>query len=475
MISKGLYEAPTGRDTQDDDLENPESDGAGIEIAIENPDDVQIGIDGVTIDLMPEAPVGEFDDNLVELIEDSELDSVIMSVDEAIAADLLSRKEWADAYVSGLDVLGLKYEERTEPWENACGAYSTLLSEAAIRFQAESIMESFPASGPVKTQIIGEETPEKNQAAERVEVDMNYQLTDVMTEYRPEHERMLYSLGLAGSAFKKVYFDSALDRQTSLFVPAEDVIVPFAASNLDSAERVTHVMRKSKYELDRLQASGMYVDVDLGDPQSMPTDVEKKKAELQGYELNDDNRYTLYECHTYLTLDIDGGEEDGAKPYVVTYDANSRTALSIRRNWVDGDRLFAKRPHFVHYAYIPGFGFYGMGLIHIIGGYARAGTSLLRQLVDAGTLSNLPGGLKSRGLRVKGDDTPIAPGEFRDVDVPSGTIRDNIMALPYKEPSQTLLTLLDHITEEGRKLGAISDMNISDMSAQAPVGTTLAI
>jgi hypothetical protein len=374
----------------------------------------------------------------------------------------------------------MKYEARTEPWENACGVYSNILAEAAIRFQAEAMSETFPAAGPVKTKILGEATKEKEDAALRVKTDMNYELTEVMVEYRPEHERLLYSLGLAGSAFKKVYFDPNMGRQTALYIPAEDVIVPYGASNIESAERVTHVMRKTKNEMVKLQAGGFYREVELGDPVSFFTDVEEAKAEQSGISLTSDDRYTVLEVHADLIIDgVDTeGEDDDlqiAKPYVVTLEKGTGEILAIRRNWNPDDSLMLKRQHFVHYAYVPGFGFYGLGLIHIIGGYAKAGTSIIRQLVDAGTLSNLPGGLKSRGLRVKGDDTPIGPGEFRDVDVPSGSIRDNIMPLPYKEPSQTLLALLQQITEEGRRLGAISDMNISDMSANAPVGTTLAL
>jgi hypothetical protein len=399
---------------------------------------------------------------------------------EAIDGDASARREWADSYVRGLDVLGFKYEERTEPWENACGVYSNILAEAAIRFQAEAMSETFPAAGPVKTKILGEPTKDKEDAALRVKQDMNYELTEVMVEYRPEHERLLYSLGLAGSAFKKVYFDPNIGRQVALYIPAEDVIVPYGASNIESAERVTHVMRKTKNELIKLQAAGFYREVDLGDPVSFFTDIEEAKAEQSGVSLTSDDRYTILEVHADLIIDgIDGAEEGDAlvvaKPYVVTLEKGTGEVLAIRRNWNPDDSLTLKRQHFVHYAYVPGFGFYGLGLIHIIGGYAKAGTSIIRQLVDAGSLSNLPGGLKSRGLRVKGDDTPIGPGEFRDVDVPSGSIRDNIMPLPYKEPSQTLLALLQQITEEGRRLGAISDMNISDMSANAPVGTTLAL
>jgi hypothetical protein len=419
-----------------------------------------------------------FDANLAEYLDDQALTKIANDLISAVDSDVNSRKEWADTFVKGLETIGMKMEQRSSPWEDACGVYSTVLAEAAIRFQAEAMSETFPAAGPVRTKILGEITREKEDAALRVKTDMNYELTEVMTEYRPEHERMLYSLGLAGSAFKKVYYDPNLGRQVAIYIPAEDVIVPYGASNIEQAERVTHVMRKTKNDLVKLQAVGFYLDTDLGDPEPYHSDIEEKKAEEGGFSLNDDDRYCLYEIHADLFIDGLGEDDDGleiAKPYVVTIEKGTNTVLSIRRNWNPDDPLTLKRQHFVHYVYVPGFGFYGLGLIHIIGGYAKAGTSLIRQLVDAGTLSNLPGGLKSRGLRVKGDDTPIGPGEFRDVDVPSGSIRDNILPLPYKEPSQTLLALLNKITEEGRRLGAISDMNISDMSANAPVGTTLAL
>jgi len=456
---------------------------AELELDIVNPDMVTLDDGSVEITLVPEEGLEEtagapFDANLAEYLDEGALTEISSELTGHVESDTSSRKEWADTFVKGLDVLGFKYEERVEPWEDACGVYSNVLAEAAIRFQAEAMSETFPAAGPVKTKILGEVTKEKEDAALRVRTDMNYELTDVMVEYRPEHERLLYSLGLAGSAFKKVYYDPNLGRQVAMYIPAEDVIVPYGASNIESAERVTHVMRKTKNELVKLQAAGFYREEELGEPVSYHTDIEEKKAEEGGYTLNADDRYTVLEVHADLIID-DVDQEDRdlqiAKPYVVTIEQGSGKVLAIRRNWNPDDPLMLKRQHFVHYAYVPGFGFYGLGLIHIIGGYARAGTSIIRQLVDAGTLANLPGGLKSRGLRVKGDDTPIGPGEFRDVDVPSGSIRDNIMTLPYTEPSQTLLALLKQITEEGRRLGAISDMNISDMSANAPVGTTLAL
>ena len=451
-------------------------EGPGVEIVIENPDGVHIGMDGLEIDMMPDEGDGEaFDSNLAEFMDESELQKMGSEILALVDADISSRKDWVEAYVKGLDVLGMKYEERTEPWNGACGVFSTVLTEAAIRFQSESIIETFPAAGPVKTEIVGAIDKLKEEAAERVREDMNYQLTEVMTEYRPEHEKMLYSLGLAGSAFKKVYFDPALNRQTSSFIPSEDIIIPYGSSDSNTAERVAHIMRKTKNEIRKLQVSGFYRDIDLGEPTQIHTDVEKKKAEDQGYSLTDDDRYQIVEVH--IDYDAPGYEDEDeiARPYVVTIDRATTKVLAVYRNWEEDDVQKAKRQHFVQYTYIPGFGPYGIGLINLIGGYARAGTSIIRQLVDAGTLSNLPGGLKTRGLRTKGDDTPIAPGEFRDVDVPSGSIRDNIMALPYKEPSQVLLSLLNQLTDEGRRLGSIADMNISDMGANAPVGTTLAL
>ena len=498
-IERSLYGMPEG----EGGLENVGDIGVAdvLEIEIDMPeitemDDGSVEITLVSDTISEDIESAPFDANLAEYMDDGQLIELSTQLVADVEADTQSRREWADTFVKGMQVLGFNYENRTEPWEDACGVYSTVLAEAAIRFQAEAMSETFPAAGPVKTQILGEITQDKEDAALRVKTDMNYELTDVMVEYRPEHERMLYSLGLAGSAFKKIYFDPSMDRQVALYIPAEDMVVPYGASNLETAERVTHIMRKTKNDVLKLQDAGFYRNVELGEPVTFTTDIEEQKAKESGFSINDDDRYTLYEIHADLILDevdqpererprgmgLARGEErkEGealqiALPYVVTLEQGTGTVLAIRRNWNPDDPLKLKRQHFVHYVYVPGFGFYGLGLIHIIGGYARAGTSIIRQLVDAGTLSNLPGGLKSRGLRVKGDDTPIGPGEFRDVDVPSGSIRENILPLPYKEPSQTLLALLDKITEEGRRLGAISDMNISDMSANAPVGTTLAI
>jgi hypothetical protein len=475
-IEKGLYAAPQSIEEELPDGEAlPEAE---LEIEIVNPDMVTLDDGSVEITLVPGSGPSDmsFDGNLADEMEDTERATLSEELIGLIDADIDSRKEWADTFVKGLDVLGFKYEERTDPWEGACGVYSTVLAEAAIRFQAETMSETFPAMGPVKCKVLGEETKEKNEAAARVKADMNYELTENMVEYRPEHERMLYSLGLAGSAFKKVYYDPNMGRQVALFIPAEDCIVPYGASHIETAERVTHVMRKTKNELKKLQVNEFYRDIELDDPEPYHSDIEIRKAEEGGYSLTDDERYAIYEVHADLVIEgFDDSDDEIAKPYVVTIERSSSEVLAIRRNWEPDDERMLKRQHFVHYPYVPGFGFYGLGLIHIIGGYARAGTSLIRQLVDAGTLSNLPGGLKSRGLRIKGDDTPIEPGEWKDVDVPSGSIRDNIMPLPYKEPSQTLLALLNQITTEGRRLGAISDMNISDMSANAPVGTTLAL
>jgi len=470
-IDKALY--PTNGGLPDlMDMGEPD-----LEIVIENPDAVTLADGSMEITLEPGKDVNdEFNRNLAEDMDDSELGALASELMEYVDSDINSRKDWTETYVKGLEVLGMKYEERTEPWNGACGVFSTVLTEAAIRFQSETITETFPSQGPVKTEIIGAIDRLKEEAATRVQEDMNYRLTEEMPEYRPEHERMFFNLGLAGSAFKKVYYDTGLRRQVSLFVPAEDVIIPYGSSGARTAERVTHLMRKTKNDVKKLQVSGFYRDVDLGEPVQIHTDVEKKKAEEQGYSVTDDDRYQIAEIQVDWNLKGYEHKDEIALPYIIAIDRGTTKVLAVYRNWEEEDEAYAKRQHLVQYDYIPGFGAYGMGLIHIIGGYARAGTSLIRQLVDAGTLSNLPGGLKSRGLRLnKGDDTPIAPGEFRDVDIPSGSIRDNIMTLPYKEPSQVLAGLLNQITEEGRRLGSIADMKVSDMSAQAPVGTTLAL
>jgi hypothetical protein len=474
-IDKALNQAPLGLSEMVEDME------PAIEIEIEDPESVSIKAGDLEIVLEKEDMDDEFNENLAENLDDDILTELAGDLLGEFQSDIDSRKDWVQTYVDGLELLGLKIEERTEPWPGACGVYHPLLSEAIVKFQSETIMETFPAAGPVKTSILGQETQERIEAAQRVKEDMNYQLTEVMVEYRPEHERMLWGLGLSGNAFKKVYFDPNLDRQVSLFVPAEDIVVPYGASSLETSERVTHVMRKTKNELRKLQVMGFYKDVELDDPTDTLDEIEKKIAEQMGFKASQDDRYKLLEMHVYLDLpgyedkDEKGKETGIALPYVVTIEKGTETVLAIRRNYHADDPNKQKRDHFVHYGYVPGFGFYCFGLIHLIGAFAKSGTSILRQLVDAGVLSNLPGGFKTKGLRVKGDDTPIAPAEFRDVDVASGTIKDNIMTLPYKEPSQVLYTLLGTIVEEGRRFASAADLKVSDMSAQSPVGTTLAI
>jgi len=453
-----------------------------IEIEIEDPEKVTVGIGDMEIVIDPDAESSDdFNANLAEEMGEEDLQNISTDLLSDYEDDLASRKDWMQTYVDGLDLLGLKLEERTEPWPGACGVHHPLLTEALVKFQSETIMETFPARGPVKTQIIGEQTTEKKEAANRVKADMNYQLTEKMVEYRPEHERMLWGLGLSGNAFKKVYYDPSLERQVSIFIPAEDIVVPYGASDLETAERVTHVMRKTSNDLKKLQVSGFYRDIELEEPSGYLDEVEKKIAEKMGLSASYDDRYKILEMHVDLDLpgyedkDKDGKPTGIALPYVVTLEKSTGEVLAIRRNYHPDDDLKRKRNHFVHYGYVPGFGFYCFGLIHLVGAFAKSGTSLIRQLVDAGTLSNLPGGFKTKGLRVKGDDTPISPAEFRDVDVPSGSIKDNIMPLPYKEPSQVLYSLLGTIVDEGRRFASAADLKISDMSAQSPVGTTLAI
>ena len=472
-IDKALYELPQGL------AAIPEA--PPIEIEIEDPESVKINMDGLEIDIEKAQDAEEFNKNLAEELTEGELTLLAGDLIGDFDGDVASRKDWIQTYVDGLELLGLKIEERSEPWDGACGVYHPILAEAVTKFQSETIMDTFPAAGPVKGEIIGKETQEKKDAMERVVDDMNYELTEKMTEYRSEHERMLWGTALSGNGFKKVYVDPGLDRQVSIYVPSEDLVVPYGASNLETAERVSHVMRKTENELLRLQLDGFYRDIELGAPQNTLDEVEKKIAEKLGFRATTDSRYKLIEMQ--VDLDLPGFEHEDEKgnktglklPYIVTIEYGSMAVLAVRRNWEPDDETFQKRQHFVHYAYIPGFGFYAFGLIHLIGGFAKSGTSILRQLVDAGSLANLPGGFKTRGLRVKGDDTPIAPGEFRDVDVPSGTMKDNIMPLPYKEPSQTLIQLLNQIIEEGRRFAAAGDLKVSDMSANSPVGTTLAI
>jgi hypothetical protein len=468
-IDKALYAAPVGvaaLPAQPD-----------IEIEIEDPKAVTINADGLEVRIEPEKEANEdFNANLAETMDERVLQMLASELQREITNDLSARKDWEKMYTQGIELMGFKIEDRTEPWPGACGVFHPMIAEAVVRFQSETIMETFPAAGPTKTQIIGKQTKEKEEAANRVKDDMNYQLVEKMPEFRPEHERMLFSLPGAGSAFKKVYYDPAKERQVSLFVPAEDVLLPYGYSDMHTVERITHRMRKTRNEVEVLQESGFWRDVDLPDPpKPAVSDIQKRKDKETGLDASYDNRYVIYEAHALLKIDGVDEDEPLALPYIVTMVEGLNIVLGVRRNWHESDPLKQKRNHFVHYQYIPGFGAYGFGLFHLIGGYAKNATSIMRQLVDAGTLSNLPGGLKSRGLRIKGDDTPIAPGEFRDVDIGSGAIRDNILPLPYKEPSQVLAQLLDKIIDEGRRFGSVADLKISDMSNQAPVGSTLAI
>ena len=458
-----------------------------ITVAIENPDSVAIETDdgGMIIDFDPDSsPMGmeDFNSNLAEFMSDTDLNEMGADLVSQFEADKDSRSEWEESYVKGLDQLGLKIEERTTPWAGACGVFHPMLSEAVVRFQSQSIAEMFPAQGPVRTKLVGKITTDKTKQAQRVQDYLNYLLTHQMSEYRTETEKMLFSLPLAGSAFRKVYFDPNLDRPSSIFVPAEDVVVNYGASDLETCDRATHVMRKSSNDVRKMQVAGFYRDIDIPESDEGQSDIRKKYDEMTGESktYNYDDRHTILEMQVNLDLDgyedmIDGNKSGIALPYVVSIDYPSGIVLSIRRNYYEDDPKKLRRMHFVHYQYLPGLGFYGFGLIHMVGGLAKSATSILRQLVDAGTLSNLPGGLKSRGLRIKGDDTPIMPGEFRDVDVPGGAIRDNISFLPYKEPSGTLYQLLQNIVEEGRRFASMNDMKVSDMNNQAPVGTTLAL
>jgi len=473
-VDKGLYQAPLGIDALAEDEE-------AIEIEIVDPEEVNIHAGELDISIRPgDDDEDDFGANLADLMDDGDLQELASDLSSDIDNDKASRKDWEKAYTEGIKLLGLQYEDRTEPWQGASGVFHPMITEAVVRFQSETITEMFPASGPVRTKIIGKETPEKTEAAKRVQEDMNYQLTEVMREFRPEQERMLWSLPATGSAFKKIYYDPSLGRQASMFIPAEDIILPYGTTDLDTCYRITHVMRKTENEIIKLQKAGFYRDIELPEADKNTSDIKQAKDKETGFSDINDDRYTIYEVH--VDLDITGFEDEDkegatgiALPYVVTMIKGSNDVLAIRRNYLEDDELKLKRQHFVHYQYIPGFGAYGFGLFHLIGGFAKSATSIMRQLVDAGTLSNLPGGLKSRGLRIKGDDTPIQPGEFRDVDIGSGALRDNILPLPYKEPSQVLYTLLNNIVEEGRRFASTADMKISDMSGQAPVGTTLAL
>ena len=457
-IEKSLYAMPTGI-PQDVDFE------VDIEVSQVNDEEPVIEV---------EVGTAGFDANLADEMPEGDLQEVADDILDMIRIDKNSRKDWERTYKEGLELLGLRIDDRTEPWDGACGVYHPILSESVVKFQSETIIETFPPNGPVKTKIIGKVTREKEQAAARVKDDMNYELTEKMVEYRSEHERLLWSLPIAGSAFKKVYFDPVLGRPMAMFVPAEDIIVPYGASDLISAPRIAHRMKKTPNQLRKLQVSGFYRDIDISEPSRETNELQEQKDEETGMSYSEDDRYLLYEVH--IDYDLPGFEDDDgiALPYVITI-VSSGEVLSIRRNYLEDDPAREKRLHFSHYNYIPGFGFYGFGLIHLVGGFAKSATSILRQLVDAGTLSNLPGGFKSKDLRVKGDDTPIAPGEWRDVDVTGVTIKDSIVPLPYKEPSRTLYELLGTIVTEGRKFASVADLKVGDMSNQAPVGTTLAI
>jgi len=478
MIEKSMYAAPMGMM----DLAGAAGmDDTPVEIEIEDPESVTIGIDGMEIEIEPgKETAEEFDANLADFMEDSVLTGVSTDLLASLEDDKSSRKEWEETYKDGLKLMGLQYEERTEPWEGASGVFHPMITEAVVRFQSETIMETFPAQGPVKTKILGNATPAKEEAAKRVQNDMNYVITEEMVEFRPEHEKMLWNLAPAGSAFKKVYFDPALGRQVSVFVPAEDVFLPYGMTDMQTSPRVTQRMRVVQNDMRRLQLNGFYRDIELGEPTQKTDSIQEAKDRETGFTAINDDRYVVYECLVDLDLkgyedtDKDGEETGLALPYVVSL-TDDGEILAIRRNWREDDDLKRKRQHFVHYMYIPGFGSYGYGLFHLIGGFAKSATSLMRQLIDAGTLSNLPGGLKSRGMRIKGDDTPISPGEWRDVDIGSGAIRDSILPLPYKEPSATLYQLLNTVVEEGRRFAATADIKVSDMSNQAPVGSTLAI
>ena len=470
-VDKSLYAAPQGLEALADEPD--------IEIEIDDPEAVHISAGDMELDIESDGE-DEFNQNLAEIMDPSDMEGLASDLNDDIQNDIDSRKDWEKMYKEGITLLGLKFEERTEPWDGACGVFHPMITEAVVRFQSETIMETFPARGPVRTSIVGKETPEIKAAAQRVEEDMNYQLTEKMPEYRSEHEKMLWNLPGAGSAFKKVYYDPSLERQVSVFVPAEDILIPYGTSDITVCHRITHRMRKTKNDLIKLMHAGFYREVELGEPQKFYTDIQDKKDKETGFSASYDDRFELYEIHVDLDLPgyedkVDGEETGIALPYVVTMLRGSNDILSIRRNWKENDPVKLKRHHFIHYQYIPGYGAYGFGLFHLVGGFAKSATSIMRQLVDAGTLSNLPGGLKTRGLRIKGDDTPIAPGEWRDVDLGSGNMRDNILPLPYKEPSATLYNLLGTIVEEGRRFAATGDLKISDMSNQAPVGSTLAI
>lgn len=456
-----------------------------VQVEIVNPEAVSVETEdgGIIIDFegeVTEELLGSegHDQNLAEVIDEDVLQSMASELIADFKADQESRSDWSKAYVKGLDLLGMKVEDRQQPWAGASGVFHPILTEAVVRFQAQAMGEIFPPAGPVRTKIVGKNDTEKKDQAFRVENEMNYLLTEEMSEYRDEMEQMLFKLPIAGSAFKKVYYDPLMERPCAMFVPSEDFVVSYGASDLKTCPRYTHVMKKTSNEVLQLQVNGFYRDVELPDPQPDYSDIKQKDNELSGEDavIEDDDRHTILEMHVDMNMPEEFDDPDGiARPYVITIDKTSTEILSIRRNWYEDDEKKKKRMHFVHYRYLPGLGFYGTGLIHLIGGLAKSATSILRQLVDAGTLSNLPAGLKARGLRIKGDDAPLMPGEFRDVDVPGGAIRDSITFIPYKEPSSVLYSLLGNIVEEGRRIGSVADLQVGDTNPQAPVGTTLAL
>jgi hypothetical protein len=475
-VDRSMYSAPDGLAVMDGLLDQQDP-GIDVEIVDDVPgEETALDPDAITNALVTK--LGKHSANLAETMEPQDLGSLQSELKDLYDADLRSRKEWARTYQKGMELLGLHIEERTEPWEGACGVVHPMLSEAVVRFQSETITETFPAAGPVRTKLIGKPNIERDKAAVRVQADMNWRLTEQMPEYRTEHERMLFNLPIAGSAFKKIYFDTSLGRQVSRFVPAEDFVISYGASDLTTAERYSCRMRYTKQEIESAVAAGFYRDVDIGTPGKRKDEIQDAKNKQVGLSSMDDGRYEFVEMHVDLSehgLGFEDGEHLLAQPYVVTINIETDTIMSVYRNWDEGDAKRIKKQHFVHYSYVPGFGFYGFGLLHLVGGHARSATSLTRQLVDAGTLSNLPGGLKAKGLRIKGDDTPIAPGEWRDAEVIGGALKDGLFPMPYKEPSMVLLQLLDRVVEDGRRAASTADTKLADMTGNTPVGTTLAV
>ena len=454
---------------------------------IEEPTEMTEEEDGSVVlnfgEMVTEELQAEPDANLAEILDERVLMGISSELMGYYEDDKSGRQEWEDAYTDGLELLGVKYQEREEPFRGASGVTHPLIAEAVTQFQAQAYKELLPSSGPVRTQVVGAATPDVEGQARRVQEFMNYQITHIMEEYDPEMDRLLFYLPLAGSAFKKVYFDDILDRAVSRFVPADDLLVPYNATDLNSASRVTHVIRMNTNDVRKFQAGGFYRDIELS-PYDSDDELREKERNLMGVERTgaDDQDCTILEVHTDLDLPgfehvspIDG-EQTGIKlPYIVTIDEGSSKVLSVRRNWRDGDEFYRKVQYFTHYKFLPGLGFYGFGLLHMIGGLGRSATSILRQLIDAGTLANLPAGFKARGIRIRDPDEPLSPGEFRDIDVPGGALRESILPLPYKEPSQTLMALLGFVVDAGRRFAAITDMQVGDGNQQAAVGTTVAL